>query len=55
VRLLPESGQVLLAAAILSASIIVRPAQPVIADPSPYLTELQLSLTDLQQIGRAHV
>ncbi len=47
-RLLPESGQVLLAAAILSASIIVRPAQPVIADPSPYLTELQLSLTDLQ-------
>jgi len=35
VRLLPESGQVLLAAAILSASIIVRPAQPVIADPRP--------------------
>jgi hypothetical protein len=32
VRLLPESGQVLLAAAILSASIIVRPAQPVIAN-----------------------
>ena len=32
-RLLPESGQVLLAAAILSASIIVRPAQPVIAEP----------------------
>lgn len=34
-RLLPESGQVLLAAAIVSASIIVRPAQPVIADPEP--------------------
>lgn len=34
-RLLPESGQVLLAAAIVSASIIVRPAQPVIADPAP--------------------
>ena len=31
-RLLPESGQVLLAAAVLSASIIVRPAPPVIAD-----------------------
>ena len=31
-RLLPESGQVLLAAAILSASIIVRPAPPVIAE-----------------------
>jgi len=50
VRLLPESGQVLLAAAILSASIIVRPAQPVIANPSPELptVELQLTLTDLQ-------
>ena len=49
-RLLPESGQVLLAAAILSASIIVRPAQPVIANPSPdpVVMELQLSLTDLQ-------
>jgi len=35
VRLLPETGQVLLAAAIVSASIIVRPAQPVIADPAP--------------------
>lgn len=34
-RLLPESGQVLLAAAILSASIIVRPAPPVIADTAP--------------------
>jgi len=49
-RLLPESGQVLLAAAVLSASIIVRPAQPVIADPSPEfpIMEIQLSLTDLQ-------
>ena len=34
-RMLPESGQVLLAAAIVSASIIVRPAQPVIADLVP--------------------
>ena len=34
-RLLPESGQVLLAVAIVSASIILRPAPPVIADPKP--------------------
>lgn len=34
-RLLPETGEVLLAVAIVSASIILRPAQPAIAEQRP--------------------